>query len=85
MGVDSSGIRAPAPTPEQQRRDEDINISTRHTFIVSSHDTMMCQDLAGGGLKGCTVLGSNMAGLEGALMLVGARGGRSEYNEVVPL
>ncbi|KAG7229922.1 hypothetical protein INR49_009641 [Caranx melampygus] len=81
VGAGSSGIRAPAPTPEQQRRDEDINISTRHAFIVSSHDAMMCQDLSGGGLKGCTVLGSNMAGLEGALMLVGARGGRSEYNE----
>uniref|UniRef100_A0A3B4YA76 Opioid growth factor receptor like 1 n=1 Tax=Seriola lalandi dorsalis TaxID=1841481 RepID=A0A3B4YA76_SERLL len=85
VGAGSSGIRAPAPTPEQQRREEDSTTSTRNAIIVSSHDAMMCQDLAGGGLKGCTVLGSNMAGLEGALMLVGTRGGRSEYKEVVPL
>lgn len=52
---------------------------------MSSHDATTCQDLAGGGLKGCSGLGSNMAGLEGALMMVGARGERSEYNEIVPL
>ncbi|XP_029377127.1 opioid growth factor receptor-like protein 1 [Echeneis naucrates] len=85
VGSGSSGIRAPAPTPEQQRREEDAAPSTRSGIIVSSHDAVMCQDLAGGGLKGCTVLGSNMAGLEGALMLAGARGGRGEYGEVVPL
>lgn len=87
MGAGSSGIRAPAPTPEHQRREEEgtTSTSTRSGIIVSSHDAMMCQDLAGGGMKGYTGPGSNVAGLEGALMLVGARGGRNEYNEVVPL
>lgn len=87
MGAGSSGIRAPAPTPEQQRREEEstTSSSTRSGIIVSSHDAMMCPDLAGEGPKGYAGLGSNMAGLEGALMLVGARGGRNEYNEVVPL
>uniref|UniRef100_A0A3P8SDM9 Opioid growth factor receptor like 1 n=1 Tax=Amphiprion percula TaxID=161767 RepID=A0A3P8SDM9_AMPPE len=83
----SSGIRAPAPTPEQPRRGEESTTSTSGSsgIIVSSHDAMMCQDLAGGGLKGCAGLGSSMAGLEGALMLAGARGERNEYNEIVPL
>uniref|UniRef100_A0A4W6F029 Opioid growth factor receptor like 1 n=1 Tax=Lates calcarifer TaxID=8187 RepID=A0A4W6F029_LATCA len=87
VGAGSSGIRAPAPTPEHQRREEEgtTSTSTRSGIIVSSHDAMMCQDLAGGGMKGYTGPGSNVAGLEGALMLVGARGGRNEYNEVVPL
>ena len=86
MGAGSSGIRAPAPTPEPQRKEEDStsSTSTRSGIIVSSHDAMMCQDLAGAGLKSYTGLGSNMARLEGALMLVGARGARNEYNEVVP-
>lgn len=52
---------------------------------MSSHDAMACQDLVGGGLNGCTGLGSNMAGLEGTLIVVGARGERNEYNEIVPL
>ena len=87
MGAGSSGIRAPAPTPEQQRREEESTTSTatRSGIIVSSHDAMMCQNQAGGGLKGCAGLGSNVARLEGTLMMVGARGGRNEYTEVVPL
>ncbi|XP_053292541.1 opioid growth factor receptor-like protein 1 [Pleuronectes platessa] len=86
MGAGSSGIRAPAPTPEPQRKEEDStsSTSTRSGIIVSSHDAVMCQDLAAAGLKSYTGLGSNMARLEGALMLAGARGGRNEYNEVVP-
>lgn len=52
---------------------------------MSYHDAMMCQDLAGGGLKGCTGLGSSMVGLEGALMMAGARGERNQYSEMVPL
>lgn len=52
---------------------------------MSSHDAMIYQELAGGGLKGFTGLSSNMAGLEGALMVVGVRGERNEYNEIVPL
>lgn len=85
VGAGSSGIRAPAPTPEQQRRGEESATSASGGIIVSSHDAMTCQDLAAGGLKGCTGLGSNMAGLEGALMMAGARGERNEYNEIVPL
>ncbi|XP_019944049.1 opioid growth factor receptor-like protein 1 [Paralichthys olivaceus] len=86
VGAGSSGIRAPAPTPEPQRKEDDSASSTspRGGIIVSPHDAVMCQDLAGGGLKSYTGLGSNMARLEGALMLAGARGGRNEYNEVVP-
>lgn len=85
VGAGSSGIRAPAPTPERQRRGEESTTPAGSGLIVSSHDAMMCQDLAGGGLKGCAGLGSNMAGLEGALMMAGARGERNEYNEIVPL
>ncbi|XP_033468463.1 opioid growth factor receptor-like protein 1 [Epinephelus lanceolatus] len=85
VGAGSSGIRAPAPTPEQQRRGEESTASASSGIIVSSHDAMTCQDLAGGGLKGCAGLSSDMAGLEGALMMVGARGERNEYTEIVPL
>lgn len=86
VGAGSSGIRAPAPTPEQQRRVEESNTSASGGIIVSSHhDATMCQELAGGGLKSYAGLGSNMAGLEGALMMVGARGERNEYNDLVPL
>lgn len=83
-GAGSSGIRAPAPTPEQQRRGEE-SLPAGSGIIVSSHDAMMCQDLAGGGPKDCGASGPHMAGLEGALMMVGARGERNEYNEFVPL
>uniref|UniRef100_A0A3Q3M216 Opioid growth factor receptor-like 1 n=1 Tax=Mastacembelus armatus TaxID=205130 RepID=A0A3Q3M216_9TELE len=78
-GTGSSGIRAPAPTPEQQRRGDESPTST------SAVDAVMCQDLAGGRLKGCTSLGSNMPGLQAASMLAGARGDRNKYSEIVPL
>lgn len=86
-GAGSSGIRAPAPTPEQQRRgDESPNSpSASSGIIVSSHDAMMCQDLPGGGHKGYAGLGSSMVGLEGALVMAGARRDRNEYNEILPL
>ncbi|XP_059215741.1 opioid growth factor receptor-like protein 1 [Centropristis striata] len=79
VGAGSSGIRAPAPTPEQQRRGDEspASPSASSGIIVSSHDAVMCQDPAGGGL------GPNMVGLE--LMMAGARGERNEYNEIVPL
>ncbi|XP_029963232.1 LOW QUALITY PROTEIN: opioid growth factor receptor-like protein 1 [Salarias fasciatus] len=83
-GAGSSGIRAPAPTPEQQRRREE-SVPAGSGIIVSSHDAMMCQDLAGAAPKDCGGPGSHMAGLEGALMMVGVRGERNEYNDFVPL
>lgn len=85
IGAGSSGIRAPAPTPEQQRRGEESTTSASSRIIVSSHNAIMCQELAEGGPKGCTGLSSNMAGLEGALMMVGARGDRNEFNDIFPL
>eukprot|EP00064_Thunnus_orientalis_P009677 superscaffoldBa00001243_g9703 len=87
MGAGSSGIRAPAPTPEEQRRGEESITSTSASsgIFMSSHDAMACQDLAGGGLKGCAGLSSSMAGLDGTLMMMGVRGERNEYNEIVPL
>ncbi|XP_061601363.1 opioid growth factor receptor-like protein 1 [Cololabis saira] len=69
-GAGSSGIRAPAPTPEPPRRADDSRI------ILSSHDTVMCQD---------PDLGSGSARLKGALMLVGGRGERVEYDESFPI
>ncbi|XP_063347534.1 opioid growth factor receptor-like protein 1 [Pelmatolapia mariae] len=84
VGAGSSGIRAPAPTPEQQRRGMESTIFTSAGSgnIVSSHNATMCHELAEGGLKGCTGLGPNM---EGALMMVGARAERNEFNEMIPL
>ncbi|XP_034080694.1 opioid growth factor receptor-like protein 1 [Gymnodraco acuticeps] len=81
-GAGSSGIRAPAPTPEQQRRGEEMSPSAGSRIIVSSHDAVVYQEGAVGGLKGGP---SNMAGLEGALMMAGARGERNEYNDIVSL
>lgn len=78
VGAGSSGIRAPAPTPEQQRRGEE------NTPILSSHDAIMCQELAGGGINGCAELGSSGAGVQRALMLVEVRGQRSDYDEAFP-
>uniref|UniRef100_A0A3P8ULU6 Opioid growth factor receptor like 1 n=1 Tax=Cynoglossus semilaevis TaxID=244447 RepID=A0A3P8ULU6_CYNSE len=78
-GAGSSGIRAPAPTPEQQRREERSTAFTRGGIIVSSYDAMMCQDLVGAGL------GSSVNRLDGALMFGSARGLRNEYNEVISL
>ncbi|XP_068583247.1 opioid growth factor receptor-like protein 1 [Cebidichthys violaceus] len=83
VGAGSSGIRAPAPTPEHQWRGEESTGSSG--IIVSSHDAGTCPDLAGEGPTGCAGLGSSAAGLEGALMMAGARGERSERNEIVPL
>lgn len=85
VGAGSSGIRAPAPTPEQQRRGEESSTSSSSRIIVSSHDAIMCQDLAAGEMKACPELGSSMSGLQGALMLMGARGERNEYNKALPL
>ncbi|XP_005745916.1 opioid growth factor receptor-like protein 1 [Pundamilia nyererei] len=84
VGAGSSGIRAPAPTPEQQRRGMESTIFTPAGSgnIVSSHNVTMCHELAEGGLKGCTGLGPNMGG---ALMMVGARAERNEFNEMIPL
>ncbi|KAK9541959.1 hypothetical protein VZT92_001967 [Zoarces viviparus] len=79
-GAGSSGIRAPAPTPEQQRRGEESTGSSG--MIGSSHDAVTCPDLDGEEPKVCAGLGSSAAGLEGALMMAGARG---EHNEIVPL
>uniref|UniRef100_A0A3Q3EPV4 Opioid growth factor receptor-like 1 n=1 Tax=Labrus bergylta TaxID=56723 RepID=A0A3Q3EPV4_9LABR len=85
MGAGSSGIRAPAPTPEPQRRGEESSPSAGRGIIVSSHDAMMCQEQIGAGLKGSTGLGSSMSGLEGALMMAGARGEINDYSETFPL
>ncbi|KAM4614837.1 opioid growth factor receptor-like protein 1 [Polymixia lowei] len=86
-GAGSSGIRAPAPTPEQQRKGEESAVATATAtgIMVSSRGALTCQDLAGGEGKGSAALGSKIAGLEGALMMAGARGGRNEYSEMVPL
>lgn len=84
VGAGSSGIRAPAPTPEQHRRGEEGTASTNSGIFMSPQDAMMCQDLAGG-LKGYAGLGSNMAGLDGVSILAAARGERNEYDEIVPL
>lgn len=84
-GAGSSGIRAPAPTPEPQRRAEESSPTASSRIIVSSHDAMMCQELGGEGLKGSAGLGSSMSRLEGALMMAGARGEMSDYSEIVPL
>ncbi|XP_068424733.1 opioid growth factor receptor-like protein 1 [Clinocottus analis] len=78
-GAGSSGIRAPAPTPEHQRRGEESAGSGGIT--ASPRDAVTCPDLAGG----CAGLGFSVAGLEGALMMAGARGEKSEHNDIVPL
>lgn len=78
VGAGSSGIRAPAPTPEPQRRAEgESPTSPCGGIIVSSHSATLCQELAGGSLKGVT-------GLEGPppLMMVDIRGERKEYGEM---
>ncbi|XP_010772317.1 opioid growth factor receptor-like protein 1 [Notothenia coriiceps] len=51
-GAGSSGIRAPAPTPEQQRRGEEMSPSAGSRIIVSSHDAVVYQEGAGGGAEG---------------------------------
>ncbi|XP_028324745.1 opioid growth factor receptor-like protein 1 [Gouania willdenowi] len=83
-GAGSSGIRAPAPTPEPQRREEENTTSmlSGSRISVSSLDGVMYQDGDGLGLMDCRGLRSNMSGLEGPLMMTGAIG---EKNELVPL
>lgn len=71
-GAGSSGIRAPAPTPEQQRRGEESITSTGSGIIMSSHDSMTCHELGRG----------VFSGLEGAQMVVRVRGARSDYGEI---
>lgn len=85
VGAGSSGIRAPAPTPEPQRRAEESSTTASSGIIVSSHDAMMCQELGGAGPKGSAGLSSSMSRLEGALMMAGARGDMNDYSEIVPL
>ncbi|XP_027861793.1 opioid growth factor receptor-like protein 1 [Xiphophorus couchianus] len=78
VGGGSSGIRAPAPTPEHHRRGEENTASSR--INVSSHDAIMCQDLVGGGIKGFPDLGSYEAGVPGQLMLVSGKRERSDFS-----
>lgn len=85
VGAGSSGIRAPAPTPEQHRRGEEGTTSALSGIFVSPQDAVMCQDLAVGGLKVYTGVGTNMTGLDGVSILAGAREERNEYDETVPL
>ncbi|XP_038150583.1 opioid growth factor receptor-like protein 1 [Cyprinodon tularosa] len=81
VGAGSSGIRAPAPTPELNRRvEENTSSSVSSRITVSSHDAIMCQDLVGGGIKGFPDLGSYEAGLQMPLMPVSGRRERSEYS-----
>lgn len=77
VGAGSSGIRAPAPTPEQQRRGEESG-----GIIMPSHDALKCPELVGGGLKGCAGLGSNVVRLDGTFRMVGGREERNEYNGI---
>ncbi|XP_037543693.1 opioid growth factor receptor-like protein 1 [Nematolebias whitei] len=66
LGAGSSGIRAPAPTPEHHRREEEEEESptlSSSRVKVSSHNAILCQDRTGSGLKGYPELGSNMVGL----------------------
>lgn len=72
VGAGSSGIRAPAPSPEQQRRGEESVTSGGSGINVSSHDSMMCPELGRGGFSG----------LEGALVMVGMRGERGDFDAI---
>lgn len=78
VGSGSSGLRAPAPTPEPQRRaEEESPTSPCGSIFVSSHSATLCQELVGGSLKG-------VMGLEGPppLMMVEVRGERKDYGEM---
>ncbi|XP_029031629.1 opioid growth factor receptor-like protein 1 [Betta splendens] len=77
VGAGSSGIRAPAPTPEQHRRVEDGIAFACH------QDAVMCQDLAVGRIY--AGIGTNMTGLDAVSILAGAREERNEYDETFPL
>ncbi|XP_056148198.1 opioid growth factor receptor-like protein 1 [Lampris incognitus] len=86
-GAGSSGIRAPAPTPEQHRKGEETAIATTMAagIIVSSHGTAASHDVSSVEGKGCAVLSSKIVGLEGTLMMAGARGERNNYDKMYPL
>lgn len=85
VGAGSSGIRAPAPTPEQYRRGEEYTSSANSGIFVSLQDALTCKDLAGGGPKGYAGPGSNAAVVDGVSHLARAREERNEYDEIVPL
>ncbi|XP_077468626.1 opioid growth factor receptor-like protein 1 [Stigmatopora argus] len=85
VGAGSSGIRAPAPTPEPQRKGEMIFIpasSVRSGTLVSYDDGIQCQDVAEVSLNGFTQLGSSVDGMENALIVMLER---KDYGEVVSL
>nr|XP_057914940.1 opioid growth factor receptor-like protein 1 [Doryrhamphus excisus] len=77
VGAGSSGIRAPAPTPEPQRRVENsfMSSSVCSGMLVSSHDSVSAE-----GIDAYAGIGSSMDRLEGVLMMKG-----DEYAEAVPL
>ncbi|XP_077351903.1 opioid growth factor receptor-like protein 1 isoform X1 [Festucalex cinctus] len=79
VGAGSSGIRAPAPTPEPQRRGEMsfIPASACSGTLVSYSD-----DVAGESLDGYAPLASGMDELEGALIMMLDR---NDYSEAVSL
>ncbi|XP_061914825.1 opioid growth factor receptor-like protein 1 isoform X1 [Entelurus aequoreus] len=84
VGAGSSGIRAPAPTPEPQRRGEMSFISTSACSgsLVSSHDAIVCRDVSVEGLNRYTGVGSSVDSLQGTLIMM-AEG--NNYTEVVPM
>lgn len=78
VGAGSSGLRAPAPTPEPQRRAEgESPTSPCRGIFMSSHSASLCHELDGVSLKG-------VMGLEGPppLMMVDVRGERKDYGEM---
>ncbi|XP_054654379.1 opioid growth factor receptor-like protein 1 isoform X2 [Dunckerocampus dactyliophorus] len=80
VGAGSSGIRAPAPTPEPQRRGDKsfISSSACSGTLVSSHDAVVCHDVSAEGMNTYT----GMDRLEGVLIM---KGEGNKYAEVVPL
>ncbi|XP_034041147.1 opioid growth factor receptor-like protein 1 [Thalassophryne amazonica] len=83
----SSGIRAPAPTPEHHSMGGESANSTSESgaVVISAHDALLYQHLAGGGLHEYMEHSSNMAALEGMLMVTSEWEEKSKCNEVVPL
>lgn len=76
-GAGSSGIRAPAPTPEQQRKMEETVVGgVTGIAIFSRGNSVTCLDHGGaGGLSGLEFVGSGDV----------ERGQRNDYSEMVPL
>ncbi|XP_053731887.1 opioid growth factor receptor-like protein 1 [Synchiropus splendidus] len=74
VGAGSSGIRAPAPTPEEQRKLEERATSPSAYVFTSSHDSLTCQGVSRGQLRGCTPLDTILVG-----------GARGDCSEAVPL